>query len=90
MTAIWKKGDLFKQEVGDHSRGVYGIVCAVDEEKVDTAVITFLITEYSTSALSPLVAEKMDMPEGCVPTEPQALPAAVRAQLLSILAAFRC
>ena len=86
---VWKKGDLFKQETGDHSRDLYGIVCAVTEDgKVHALVITFPTIEYSTSAFSPLVAQKMEMPDSCVSAYPQSLPAAVRPQLLSVLAAI--
>lgn len=88
-TAAWKKGDLFKQKTVGHSPELYGVVCMVDQDnKVHTVVITFQFAQHHTSALSPFVAVRMEMPPDCVPTSPQALPAAVRPQLLSILAAI--
>ena len=88
-TIAWKKGDLFKQETSDHSQELYGIVCAVGKDgKVHVAVIAFQFAQHHISALSPFVAERMEMPQHCVPSSPQALPAAVRPQLLSILAAL--
>jgi len=85
----WNKGDLFKQKTGGNGQELYGVVCMVDQDgKVHTAVITFAFAQHHTSALSPFAAERMEMPPNCVPTSPQALPAAVRPQLLSILAAF--
>jgi hypothetical protein len=90
MTKIaWKKGDLFKQEMSGHAQELYGIVCMVDQDaKVHTVVIAFQFAQHHTSALSPFVAVRMEMPQHCVPSSPEELPAAVRPQLLSILAAI--
>ena len=89
MTKIaWKKGDLFKQATSVDGQELYGIVCMVDQDIVHTVVITFKFAQHHTSALSPFAAERMEMPPDCVPSSPSALPAAVRPQLLSVLAAI--
>lgn len=89
MTKIaWKKGDLFKQETDGDSPELYGIVCMTDNDKIHTVVITFQFAQHHTSALSPFVAKRMEMPPDCKPVPPSALPAAVRPQLLSVLASI--
>ena len=89
MTHLWKRGDIFEQHLVQKDERLFGIVTGDGAgEKTPVMIIAFFTAEYSTTAFSPLIAEKGFLAGQCTLIEshwlPCALPAAVRPQLLSI------
>lgn len=89
MERAWRQGDIFEQFPyvnGEHLFGV--IIGGLQNEKIAVAVISFQDDIYASTAFSSFAAEIRFMPANCHLIKssmlPDALPAAVRPQLMKI------